>query len=249
MIAIGTRQHGAMRRRAIDVRGNTFYKSEWMEAGDDPILSPTAFLVEQPPNTELVPHFHRQNQFQVFVDGGGMLGKHPVQTVTVHYAGAYTGYGPLVSGEQGIKYFTIRPVCEAGMVALDTGRDQMIRGPKRHESLGPIPVLGDSHRQDPARLHGETFLLPLAQDGLGVGELCLASGQRIALQRHAASQGVFIVVLGGTLRLGERELGEWDSVFISKDEAIPELIAGSTGLQCLSLHCPPREPVYFPAAA
>jgi hypothetical protein len=111
MISIGTRQHGAARRRPIDVRGDCYHKGEWMESGDDPVLSPTVFLIEQPPNATLVPHFHRQNQFQLFVDGGGTLGKHAVETVTVHYAGAYTGYGPLISGNQGIKYFTIRPVC------------------------------------------------------------------------------------------------------------------------------------------
>ena len=80
MISIGTRQHGAARRRPIDVRGDCYHKGEWMESGDDPVLSPTVFLIEQPPNATLVPHFHRQNQFQLFVDGGGTLGKHAVET-------------------------------------------------------------------------------------------------------------------------------------------------------------------------
>ena len=243
MISIGTRDHGALRRRPIDVRGAQFHKSEWMESGDDPTLSPTVFLVEQPANTTLVPHFHRQNQFQLFVDGGGKLGSHQVETVTVHYAGAFTGYGPLVSGDQGIKYFTIRPVLESGMLALDDSRDKMIRGPKRHESVGPIPVLSDAQRSD-AGHQGERIVLALADDGLGVGELCLAAGQDVSVTRHTASQGVFIVVLSGSLQIGERVLNAWESVFVSADEPWPVLTAGSHGVQCVSLHCPPKNTAY-----
>ena len=61
MIAVGTQAHGDVRRRPIVVNGATFHQAEWMECGDDPRLSPTAFLIEQPPDTNLVPHFHRRN--------------------------------------------------------------------------------------------------------------------------------------------------------------------------------------------
>ena len=97
MIVVGTRTHGQGRRRPIPVMGVTFHKSEWMECGDDPKLSPTAFLVEQPPDYALAPHFHRENQFQLFVEGSGTIGRDALGAVTVHYAGAYTGYGPLLS--------------------------------------------------------------------------------------------------------------------------------------------------------
>jgi len=249
MISIGTRQHGAARRRSIDVRGDSYFKGEWMESGDDPVLSPTVFLIEQPPNATLVPHFHRQNQFQLFVEGGGTLGKHPVETVTVHYAGAYTGYGPLISGGEGIKYFTIRPVCEAGMMSLDEARDKMIRGPKRHESVGPVRVLDEAGRRAATReqdKQGEQFLLAISDDGLGVGEICLDQGQLMTVQRHAASQGEFIVVLSGRLQFGDRELTEWESIFVSADEPFPDLCGTEGGVQCVILHCPPREKVYFP---
>ena len=49
MIAIGTRAHGEAKRRQLPNMRAHFYKSEWLEAGDDATLSPTAFLVEQPP--------------------------------------------------------------------------------------------------------------------------------------------------------------------------------------------------------
>ena len=50
-----------------------------MDSGDDPELSPTVYLVEQGPNISLRTHFHRNNQFQLFVRGEGSIGK-PVWT-------------------------------------------------------------------------------------------------------------------------------------------------------------------------
>ena len=59
MIAIGTRAHGATMRRQLPMMTEHFYKSEWMATGEDPTLSPTASLIEQPPNCTLESHFHR----------------------------------------------------------------------------------------------------------------------------------------------------------------------------------------------
>ena len=84
-LARETRHH-----RVLD-NGFSFHRSEWMQAGHDPVLSPTVFLVEQPPGAELPPHFHTQNQFQVVKEGYGSLGRHTIGPGSVHYAGAYTG--------------------------------------------------------------------------------------------------------------------------------------------------------------
>src|ERR1700738_3467863 len=54
------------------------------------------------------PHFHPVDQYQVFVHGGGHLGKRAIGEITVHYADAYTPYGPMVAGDQGMSVYTIR---------------------------------------------------------------------------------------------------------------------------------------------
>ena len=91
MMVIGSRVQGEARRRQAPAMGVVFHKGEWMESGDDPLLSPTVALIEQPSDFEFMPHFHRQNQFQVFVDGSGSLGRQTLAPVVVHYAGAFTG--------------------------------------------------------------------------------------------------------------------------------------------------------------
>ena len=86
------------------------------------------------------------------------------------------------------------------MMPLDEARDKMIRGPKRHESVGPVRVLDEAGRRAAAHEQGkpgEQFLLAVSDEGLGVGEVCLDRGQSMSVQRHAASQGEFIVVPRG----------------------------------------------------
>ena len=74
----------------VIVDGVTYIKSDWMQTVAAADLSPTVFLVEQPPNVSLRTHFHRQNQFQLFVRGDGTIGRHRLQALMVHYAGAYS---------------------------------------------------------------------------------------------------------------------------------------------------------------
>src|SRR5258706_4586143 len=81
---------------------------------------PQAFLIEMTPNETIVPHFHEVDQFQVFVAGGGGLGRnndvaHPI---AVHYADHHTGYGPINAGPQGFSYFTLRAKTDSGAIYL-----------------------------------------------------------------------------------------------------------------------------------
>ena len=82
MIATGTRSLWERTRRPVDVEGATFFKGEWMDTGRTP-ESPTVFLAEQPPDYELLPHFHKENQFQLFVAGDGTIGRQGVRPLTM----------------------------------------------------------------------------------------------------------------------------------------------------------------------
>lgn len=122
--------------------------------------------MEQGPHSALAPHFHRKNEFQVVVQGGGHFGAHAVQAITVHYAGAYTGHGPVVAGDEGLSYFTILSVFEQGAAFLPQGRDQMVRGPKRQFHSPPYPA-ADAQALA-ARRDAETLeLIPPQPDGIG----------------------------------------------------------------------------------
>ena len=245
MIVTGTRAHGLSKRRPIDVMGATFYKSEWMECGADPALSPTVFLVEQPPNTELVSHFHRQNQFQLFVDGAGSIGREALGAVTVHYAGAYTGYGPLLSGAQGIQYFTIRAVCEAGFTPISEAKEKMRRGPKRHANSKPVVPLTAAALAALTLSEQHTLIEPL--EGMGARLTRLPPGAALKPLPVPGCEGQFLFVTAGTLQHAGVTLSLWEHLFLlaaESGDAAPVLTAGAGGAEIVALFIPPKEAAY-----
>jgi hypothetical protein len=220
----------------IPVGDTTFFKGEWMETGEDPHLSPTVFLAEQPADYTLETHFHRQNQFQLFVEGTATMGRTEIGPVTVHYAGAYTGYGPLVAGPEGVKYFTIRPVFDTGIIPATQARERMIRGPKRHAqtSLGAPwteAALGALTQVQ------DRFALE-ADRGLAVRHLRLPPVVRVDLAHVTDSAGLFVFVLAGAATVGDHRLGPWESAFATRDELLVAQ-AGSRGAELVVLHVPP----------
>ncbi len=242
MIVTGTRAHGASKRRPIDVMGAKFYKSEWMECGADPALSPTVFLVEQPPNYELLSHFHRQNQFQLFVDGTGSIGRETLGAITVHYAGAYTGYGPLLSGPQGIQYFTIRAVCEAGFTPISEAKLKMRRGPKRHANSKPVPPLTAVELAGLSRTEQITLIEP--ENGMGAQLTRLPPGAALHPLPAPGCEGQFLFVTAGTLQYETLTLGRWEHLFLLASDTAPALIAGPGGAEVAALFIPHKEPAY-----
>lgn len=243
MIVIGTRANGERRRRPIPVMADTFYKSEWMECGDDPKLSPTAFLVEQPPNCELLPHFHRQNQFQLFVEGSGVIGREALGEVTVHYAGAFTGYGPLLSGAEGIKYFTIRAVCESGFTPNSEAKEKMVRGPKRHAKSEPVPPLGPDALAALKQAEHLT-MIETGEDGMGSHLTRLPPGAVYEAAHIPAAEGQFLFVTAGTLIHVGATLGRWENLFFLTGEAPPDLVAGPGGAEVVAMYIPHKDAAY-----
>jgi len=243
MITTGTRAQGEAHRRPAPAMGVVFHKGEWMHSGDDPMLSPTVALIEQPPDFSFMPHFHRQNQFQVFVGGSGSIGRQALAPVVVHYAGAYTGYGPLVAGPQGIQYFTLRPVCESGFIPLSQRQAQMVSGPKRHAHSASIPVACTEEMQtwmEPK----ETFVIALGADGMGARLVNLPSHACCECPHPTGSQGQFLFVLQGTAQAAGHALGVWEQMYVTHDEPMPSIMAGVHGVQFLCLSVPDKAPEY-----
>lgn len=223
--------------------GFEFFRSEWMQGGQDPVLSPTVFLVEQPPGSTLAPHFHAQNQFQVVVSGAGRLGAHEVATGSVHYAGAFTGYGPVVAGPEGLNYFTLRPVFETGANFIADARDKMVRGPKRHMQGRPLPQASSAELGSlpgPAWLHA----IEPQPDGLAASVCSLPPGGQAEAPAPAAS-GQFQLVMAGAMRHEAGQLEVWESRYLPAGEPGGMLVAGSAGLQVLLLQVPAKAGAYL----
>lgn len=243
MIILGSSALGSQRRRPIKVDDDVFHKSEWLESGTDPALSPTMFLVEQPPNVSLRAHFHAQNQFQLFVRGSGRIGSHALRPLTVHYAGAYTGYGPLVAGPEGIAYFTIRAVFETGAFFMPEARGRMIRGPKRQLTSEPAPPADESSLTALKNVQIQDLIPPQADD-IAARRLRLPPGTSVTATEAKGSAGQYAVVSAGSLVYGGRELCLWESLFVSGDEAPVPLVTGDRGAEVVLLRLPLKAEQY-----
>lgn len=242
MIAYGKRALGEKTRRPLALGVDApYYKSEWMSCGQDPWLSPTIFMVEQPPGSQLPTHFHRQNEFQVVVRGSGSIGTHAIAPISVHYAGAYTGYGPVTAGEEGLTYFTIRPVFDTGAVLASEARTQMKRGPKR-QAYAPTHTL-----KPRATAPHRDILMAAAEDGLYCAVDYLPTNGSMQTEYLPTSGGTFYVVLDGHVDVAGETLDQWESAYLSAGE--PSLtLRANEGATVLVMRLPATDPSYLPSS-
>src|SRR5262249_50691449 len=70
--------------------------------------APQAFLSQGDPSRATRAHFHALDQFQIVMKGKGRLGRHDLIPYGVHFARAYTPYGPLVADAVGMTHLTLR---------------------------------------------------------------------------------------------------------------------------------------------
>jgi hypothetical protein len=146
-------------------------------------LFPMAFLVEQDPGGTANAHFHRQDQFQLVVGGYGMLGRHEVRPVTVHFTGAHTAYGPIrASEDEGVAYFTLRNGFDPGARFMTIPENRValrtIPGRRHRESVaGPLGNPGAS-AENPVRSRPGRHDRVALQRGAGGGCHRPRSGER-----------------------------------------------------------------------
>ena len=233
----------ARRRHLILPNGTGYFKGEYLQESPTDSGAPHAFLIEQDANTTILPHFHQQNQFQIITGGGGMLGRHAVQPLLVHYAGAYTGYGPIVCGAEGLHYLTLRPRYGPGAQFMPAARADMVRGPKKHFSSEPVTLLSAEQLRALASVQCEE-ILPLEDGGLAVSLYHLPPHASTPALAPATGAGQYLLVAGGTLLHDGQRLQNWESVYLTPDEAPLTLAAGEQGAAVLLLQFPPLAEAY-----
>ena len=218
---------GAAPTKGIYVDGN--------EVNDNGL--PQGFLVIQPPGAVTPAHFHDPNQFQVFVEGEGRIGAHPVSPVTVQYANGHTPYGPIVASETGVKYFTLRQRWDAGAKYLPASREKLVKGNQRARVKGGLGAANDDDRMVRREQLVETVFSKEA-DGLAGWLYRLGPGHACTLPDPADGGGQYLLVTSGAMVADGEELPRNSVAFVSPDEDAFRVVAGQTGLDLLVLQFP-----------
>lgn len=161
------------------VRVNTWYAGHLSSAVEP---GAQAFSVGmETPFTHLRAHFHDVAQFQVFVAGSGSLGARPIAPVTVFYTDAFTSYGPIDAGAEGLTFFTLRCEHDAGVRWMPESRRLREPSPSRRVVVPFDP-------RDPRNL----------ADAVLVGRL-----RREVAVRHDDGMGIEFVVAGPNTSLAQ----------------------------------------------
>jgi len=203
--------------------------------------SPQAFTVEQGPKAVLDTHFHRQHQFQVVFRGAGLLGRHPLSPFTIHYASPESGYGPVVAGDAGLAYLTLRAVSEEGSQFLPAMRDSMRKGLKKRQMTLAAPALSDPKALAALTAPRVEDIITPDQEGLAAWLVRLPAQAHQPMPMAPRRGGTFCVAAQGSMLVDGEEMPALSTEFISADEPEATLAAGAGGAEVLVLQ--------FPAAA
>jgi hypothetical protein len=205
------------------------------------VREPQAFLVEQEAGATVAPHFHYVDQFQVIVSGDGVLGRHPVSPLTVHFAGAHTGYGPIIPGEKGLSYFTFRASAdETGAQYLPAASSRMRKGQRRNLVAKHLPISCPADLV--SRQQNEIEVGLEADDGLSVQLLRIVPKSSLRLPNFSPGSGVSMLVAAGEVVFDGKHYGTWSCLYARPDETSPELVAGADGAEVLFLRYPRHTP-------
>ncbi|MGB6105188.1 MAG: hypothetical protein WBF88_15205 [Pusillimonas sp.] len=210
---------------------------EYADPAPGELREPQAFLIEQEPGAIVQPHFHYVDQFQVVAAGGGLLGRHEMAPLSVHFAAACTGYGPIRPGDEGLSYFTFRASAdETGAQYLPAARSRMRPGQRRNEVVDQIHLTPqeDLARRTESRL--ETALEH--EDGLAVCLYRMAPGASAHAIDASLGRGVTLMVATGSLRQSDGVFPRWSCFFVEREEGRLPLQAGPEGAEVLMLRYP-----------
>jgi hypothetical protein len=234
MIRLGLLDFAANRRR-ITTDGNvTLHRTQLIDSTGDAVPAPTAFLIEQDAHVVIRTHFHVNSQFQVFAQGSGMLGRRDVKPFTVQYVAPHTGYGPIVAGDTGIWYYTLRPSTPAGARYLPDQRGNLdMSRPKRQVTSSahePVSV--------PTAPRIDTVIEPQL-DGLAAWMVHVPAHGTLDAPAHAGGLGRYYLVAEGTLAVADKRLSRLSLAWASgeKDELLP-LNAGAEGASIIVMQFP-----------
>jgi rubredoxin len=193
---------------------------------------PQAFLIEYGPGVLLQTHFHDVDEFQVVVQGGGTLGRHVIEPYVVHHARAWTPYGPIVSGPEGLAFLTLRARRDsAGPRKLPEQREAL------EAASGRVPWQASERLAVPPGGSAGTCLAPLERvvDAAGpLGELVLLAADAVH-EVAPATGGAFVALLRGSLRESDGRCAGLAVAFVPSGGLPLRLVAGPDGAAALVL--------------
>ncbi len=192
------------------------------------------WLLDSTPQRVLRAHYHAVDQFQVVINGSGLMGKHKVGPGSVHFSRANTPYGPIVWGDEGMGLLTIRvrPDTPGGPKYMPDRRDDLRKTPRNAYQVSQVV-------RPPRAMNGDVYVeaIPGMQDsnGLAAHAITLKAGASTLAPSPAGTGGQWILVMEGSLIYEGKTYPAFSIAEVSPDEKAFPLQAGPDGLHSMVL--------------
>jgi rubredoxin len=228
----------AASREQLGTPGNEIWRTHFLEAVPG-TRDPQAFMVQYAPGRVLRTHFHDVDEFQIVVAGRGTFGRHAIAPFTVHFARAFTPYGPIVAGADGLSFLTLR-------ARRDSAGPQLL--PDKREVLETVVGRNPWQAAEQlalARIDGEISTARLTTlvdaSGLDAWVMHLPPQCFAAVPAATGSGGQYVVVLQGSITLGSGSLAAPAVGFLASDEVPLTLASGAQAAVLAVLNFPREE--------
>ena len=197
-----------------------------------------AFIQESSPGHSLRTHYHSADQFQIIVKGDGKLGRHPLKFGGVLFPRAFTPYGPLVHGENGMAFLTLRARRDIGSQRFPEAIESLLKVPNRQPwqftevpDYGIQPDAGGVAIRQSEKMRDER--------GLAAYACVMKPGAKALAPDNSKGDGQYIIVLkGGIVHEGKLKNDTLTIVWVGKDEPRFQLEAGPEGCEAVIVNFP-----------
>tara|TARA_B100002051_G_C16550212_1_gene542190 strand:+ start:68 stop:838 length:771 start_codon:yes stop_codon:yes gene_type:complete len=194
-----------------------------------------AYYVEQPAFSTVPAHFHDTNQFQVFLDGKAVFGKKPINSVTVHYAGGHTPYGPIITENSAIKYLTLRNKWDSGGKKMPEERKNLV-DVSRVFYLSDKLNVDNKIKKNVTETEIDTILWE-ETSMLGIAIFYIPHSKECNFAFPKMGYGKYCLVLSGSLLHNSNKIKPLSCLYLEKDELV-DLKSGDDGAVVLSMQFP-----------
>jgi len=206
--------------------------------------TPLVFKVQYEPNRISSPHYHAEDQFQVVVAGKGTLGRHAVRPYSIHFARAFTPYGPLIADTApgGLTFLTLRVRPTKGAFRLPESIPKLKEMPDRHpwQSTYVEDACSSDARQAASEERLSIERIEAFDDGRGlaVHSMTVPPNAAAFAPDPSGGEGQYIVVVEGSLLDHGHEKKAITVVSVAATNGPWRIQAGAQGLKAFVLDFP-----------
>jgi hypothetical protein len=220
------------RDKIIETPGGLVHAKNYLGATDSFDRGPQAFRTIFAPHHVIAPHFHRVDQYQIFVTGTATIGQTQVEPVTVHYADGFTPYGPIRVADQEMSFFNLRAFADRGAYWMPGSRDRLERRAGRVRTARTT-----LSREDNAGSMRLSAVINQEPDGLFAAEIVAGPGMALA-DSTAGGSGRYQLIIAGSIDMPGAALPGYSVAFASPGTCLAGRRAGPQGVHFLELQLP-----------